>query len=95
MDRWMRNQKRGPKMGMSDTLTFDPAVTKLIQARVLIAKTDELAFDFLCDFQFAEGSRVATLARDRTKIVYNSAFVESASLGELGVMLKGIPARAM
>ena len=87
--------KRGPKMGMSDALAFDPAVTKLIQARVLIAKTDELAFDFLCDFRFAEGARVATLARDRSKIRYNPAFVESASLSELGVMLKGIASRAM
>jgi len=81
-------------MGMSDALAFDPAVSKLIQARVLIAKTDERVFDFLCGFQFAEGARVATLARDRSTIVYNPAYVESASLADLGIMLKGIASRA-
>lgn len=78
----------------SDALAFNPAVTKLIQARVLIAKTDEHVFDFLCGFQFAEGSRVETMVRDRTNIVYNPGYVESASLGELGDALKRIATKA-
>lgn len=81
------NERAAPVFGLS--------LDKLVRARALVAKTDERMFDFLCGFRFAEGVTVVRLSLDRTHIVFDPVYVESAPLGELVVMLKGIASQAM
>lgn len=76
------------------TPKYDPAETKLIAARVAVMKRDPALGDLLCRYVFQEGFKVATLARDRSQIVYRRAFVQQATKEELVEFLLGVARRA-
>lgn len=73
---------------------YDPAETRLIGARVAVMKRDPALGDLLCRYVFREGSKVVTLARDRSQIVYSRTFVQQATRDELVEFLLGIARRA-
>ena len=73
---------------------IDPVLAKLISARVTIMREKPSVGDQLCQYVFDEGSRVATLARDRSKIVFNRQFVADAPDDQLIDFLLGIASRA-
>jgi len=73
---------------------IDPAHARLIQARAKVMDRDIGLGEILCDFTFAEGARVVTLARDRAHIVYSPTFVAEAPMVDLVLALQGIARRA-
>jgi hypothetical protein len=74
--------------------TYDPVEARLIAARVAIMRTDPQLADVLCRYVFEEGFNVATLARNRTRILYNRSFVRDATDVQLELFLVGIARRA-
>lgn len=73
---------------------YDPVETKLIAARVAVMSREPTLGDVLCRYVFQEGFKVATLARDRSRIVYRRRFVQKADKEELVDLLLGVARRA-
>lgn len=74
--------------------SFSRPVSKLIEARVLVAKTDARLFDALCGFTFHEGLRVGSLRRVGRVIEFDPEYVRLSSLATLAERLAAIGRRA-
>lgn len=74
--------------------TYDTVEARLIAARVAIMRTNPQIGEVLCRYVFEEGFNVATLARQRDRIVYRRSFVKTATDVELELFLVGIAKRA-